>query len=111
MSNSEQPSFGIVHRYEVDPQNDNRATLWDEFVPRLKAIPGFVAVYTFDAPMNKEGVSLTFWETQEAAETYLNSTDRQQLDNSAAAFRPKTDRRLMTILAQEDNRITVTDEG
>ena len=105
MTDSGRASYGIVHRYEVDPHNDNRAVLWDDFVPRLKAIPGFVAVYTFDAPERMEGLSLSLWESQKAAETYLNSSDRQELDGLAAAFRPKTDRRLMAILAQEDSRV------
>ncbi len=105
MTDSGRAAYGIVHHYEVDPHNDNRAVLWDDFVPRLKAIPGFVAVYTFDAAEAMEGLSLTLWETQEAAETYLNSSDRQELDNLAAVFRPYTDRKLMTILAQEDSRL------
>ena len=105
MTDSVQAAYGIVHRYEVDPENDNRAALWDEFVPRLKLIPGFVAVYTFDAPYDMEGLSLSLWESQEAAKIYLESSDRQELDGLAAAFRPKTDRRLMEILSQEDNRV------
>ena len=105
MTDSGQAAYGIVHRYEVDPKNDNRAVLWDEFVPRLKAISGFVAVYTFDAPEEREGLSLSLWESQKAAETYLGSSDRRKLDDLAAVFRPKTDRRLMAILGQEDSRV------
>jgi|GEM_PF-2069606 heme-degrading monooxygenase HmoA len=98
-------THAIVHRYQVDAKHDNRATLWEEFVPKLKQIPGFVAVYTFDAPENSEGLSLTLWESQNAAETYLDSSARQNLDDRASAFRPKTDRRVMRVLEQDDNRI------
>jgi heme-degrading monooxygenase HmoA len=98
-------THAIVHRYQVDAQHDNRATLWEEFVPKLKQIPGFVAVYTFDAPEDGEGLSLTLWESNNAAEAYLDSSARQNLDDLASAFRPETDRRVMSVLEQDDSRI------
>lgn len=98
------PRYVILHQYAVDPAHDTRAELWPEFVPRLKEIPGFVAVYTFDDPPAEEGVSLTFWETEEAANTYLASGTREHLDRLAARFRPSTNRRIMRITQSEDLR-------
>jgi len=96
--------FVILHQYEVDPAGDTRAELWPEFVPRLKEIPGFVAVYTFDDPEAAQGVSLTFWESEKAANSYLTSDTRQRLDKLAAEFRPATNRRIMKIMQAEDTR-------
>lgn len=97
-------NFVILHEYDVDPAGDSRRELWPQFVPRLKEIDGFVAVYTFDEPAAQKGVSLTFWATEEAANTYLNSSARKELDTRAEQFRPETNRRLMAILQADDTR-------
>lgn len=104
MTEKAEPNFVILHQYDVDPEGDTRTELWPEYVPKLKEIPGFVAVYTFDDPDAKEGVSLTFWETEEAAQTYIDSGARQELDKLAAEFRPATNRRIMKILQADDPR-------
>lgn len=98
------PQFVILHQYDVDPAGDTRDQLWPEFVPRLKEIPGFVAVYTFDDPKAAEGVSLTFWESEEAANSYLTSGARERLDELASEFRPATNRRIMKIKQSDDMR-------
>ena len=105
MTESQLGSFAIVHRYMVEPANDTRTSLWDEFVPKLKAIPGFLAVYTLDDPEAGEGVSFTLWETEDAARQYLDSSDRARLDELASQWRPATDRRLMRVLQADDSRI------
>ncbi len=104
MTDAMEPNYVILHQYGVDPEGDTRKRLWPEFVPKLKAIPGFVGVYTFDDPDAREGVSLTFWETEEAAEAYIDSAARQQLDKLASEFRPTTNRRIMKILQADDLR-------
>jgi hypothetical protein len=104
MTDAGDPRFVILHQYDVDPAGDSRRDLWDEFVPKLKAIPGFVGVYTFDDPDAGEGVSLTFWESESAANEYLTSGARERLDTLAADFRPETNRRVMKILQSDDTR-------
>ena len=104
MTDAGKPNYVIVHQYGVDPEGDTRTQLWPEYVPKLKAIPGFVAVYTFDDLDAREGVSLTFWETEEAAQSYIDSGTRQQLDKLASEFRPATNRRIMKILQADDPR-------
>lgn len=104
MTESPEPKFVILHQYGVDPAGDTRDQLWGEFVPKLKMIPGFVGVYTFDDLEAAEGVSLTFWETEKAAEAYLNSDTREKLDDLASEFRPVTNRRVMRIMQSDDMR-------
>jgi heme-degrading monooxygenase HmoA len=106
MTDSRIGSFAIVHRYQVDPASDTRTDLWDQFVPKLKAIPGFLAVYTLDDPEAGEGVSFTLWDSAEAAQQYLDSSARQRLDELASDWRPATDRRLMRVLQADDPRIS-----
>ena len=95
----------IVHRYAVDPAGDNRRELWPVYVPKLKSMSGFLGVYTFDDPDRGEGISLTFWADAAAAQGYIDSTDRADLDREASAFRPNTDRRIMEIINWDDTRI------
>lgn len=104
MTESGVPRYVILHQYGVDPDADTRRELWPEFVPKLKEIPGFVAVYTFDDPDAQEGVSLTFWETEAAAQAYIDSGARQRLDTLASEFRPATNRRILRIFQADDPR-------
>jgi heme-degrading monooxygenase HmoA len=99
------PDFGkaayvIVNTYaRSEGATQLQAGLWDRYVPELQAIPGFVAVCTLETPDDgSEGASLSFWETREAAQQYLDSKAREELDDAGAAFRPGANRRIMRVL-------------
>jgi heme-degrading monooxygenase HmoA len=72
--------------------------LWERHVPTMLAMPDLLATLAAESVDDgSRGVSITFFETREAAQAYLDSSTRESLDNEAS-FRTASDRRIYRVL-------------
>ena len=72
--------------------------LWERHVPTMLAMPDLLATMAAESVEDgSRGVSLTFFETLEAAQAYLESGTRESLDEEAS-FRTASDRRIYRVL-------------
>jgi heme-degrading monooxygenase HmoA len=72
--------------------------LWERHVPTMLAMPDLLATMAAESVEDGfRGVSITFFETQEAAQAYLDSGTAKSLDEEAS-FRTASDRRIYRVL-------------
>jgi len=91
--------YVIVNTYDRGPDaTDISEELWKRHVPTMQAMPGFVSTCAAESlDGGSTGVSITFFETREAAEAYVAGATAATLDREAT-FRSGSDRRIYRVL-------------
>ena len=91
--------YVIVNTYDRGPRaTEISEDLWERHVPTMLAMPDLLGTLAAESPDDgSRGVSITFFETQEAAQAYLDSGTREALDVEAS-FRTASDRRIYRVL-------------
>ena len=84
----EEHTYVRILNTKVNPdQFDQLSTLYnDELVPALLAIPGCRAAYLIGLKEKSEGLSVTIWDSQEAARDYETSGQFAELLGRAAPY-------------------------
>ena len=91
--------YVVVNTYERgDRATEISQELWERHVPTMLAMPDLLGTLAAESVEDgSRGVSLTFFDTREAAQAYLDSSTRESLDREAS-FRTASDRRIYRVL-------------
>jgi heme-degrading monooxygenase HmoA len=73
--------------------------MWGVHVPELQKISGFLDVYVLEDAEEKQGMTVTLWDSEVAAQEYLQSDTLKRVDRDADEFRAIPNRRIMTVFA------------
>ena len=92
--------YVIVNTYDRGARaTEISQELWERHVPTMLAMPDLLGTLAAESVEDggSRGVSITLFDTIEAAQAYLDSGTRESLDDEAS-FRTASDRRIYRVL-------------